>query len=480
MPLLHPRSLLRLPVPMPLRARILNPAFQMSTTAASTTTDDVVFESHLAGRIVKLNRPKKLNALNTSMLDKILPRIIQWNQSEIARFLLIKGEGSRALCAGGDVAAVIQGSTDEGIKFFGDEYFLDYVLATYSKPVITFMNGITMGGGAGLCMHTPFRIATETTIFAMPETLIGFYPDVGALFFLSRLPGQLGTFLAMTGERLTGFDAYFSGVATHLVLASRLPELEARLCELENTGNMLDAPKYAAQINQTINEFQAEVPSEFTPTYTGETRVLIDSCFKFNTFEEIKAALTSASETSEFARKTLDTMSLRCPLSMKVALVGLRKAAKWNIKQALQHDIYAASKFMTEPDFVTGVTYRVIEKKNGRADWQTDMSESEIAEKFFPNSITTDILTPYLDKFQAAEYDAYPYQMGLPSESEVRDYVLGDAKDSGPYLKPKSEIIDHFVQTYDKTGVEAHVAEILDRKTKPVKGHEEESLVNWV
>lgn len=131
----------------------------------------------------------------------------------MANIIIIKGRGDKAFCAGGDVAALVQLCADEGAaglqksrEYFALEYQLDHLIATYSKPYVAFMDGITMGGGAGLCVHAPFRIATERTLFAMPETAIGFFPDVGAGFFLPRLDGQLGMYLALTSERLTGVN----------------------------------------------------------------------------------------------------------------------------------------------------------------------------------------------------------------------------------------------------------------------------------
>lgn len=173
--------------------------------------DDVLFDKIYGVRTIELNRPKKLNSLNGSMARKIIPRLREWSQSQLANVIVIKGSG-RAFCAGGDVVALAQ-QNQEGAEaqqkskdYFGLEYKLDHLIATYSKPYVAFLDGITMGGGVGLSVHAPFRIATENTVFAMPETTIGFFPDVGASFFLPRMDGQLGKYLALTSAQLKGAD----------------------------------------------------------------------------------------------------------------------------------------------------------------------------------------------------------------------------------------------------------------------------------
>ncbi|KAK9376646.1 mitochondrial 37S ribosomal protein mS47 [Lipomyces chichibuensis] len=495
-PLLTLRSLWSLRVTacsMPLRAKITNPAFlakaQMAT-AASSDPDDVLFEVNRAARIVRLNRPRKLNALNESMITKMTPRITEWGKSDAAKLLIIRGEGGKALCAGGDVAALLDVPPTKSSAFFTYEYTLDYILATYPKPIVTFMDGITMGGGAGLCMHTPFRIATEKTVFAMPETLIGFYPDVGASFFLSRLDGELGTYLAVTGERLNGFDAYIAGAATHFVPSEKLKDLESRLAELDAVEDLTGSRKYNAVINNAIDDFQSEVPADYKFFYGGDKRKTIDACFKFETLEEITDALTKVADAGdEFAQTTLDTMDLRCPLSMKVALAAVRKGKTIDILETIKNDMFIASKFMNEPDFHTGVSYRVVQKQSGRAKWK-DASDVDVA-KYWPtgNEIPPALQTKF-DNLQmlgadrpgdAVAYKEYPFQNGLPTENEVKGFVLGEAKDSGPFLATKEEVTQHFLAEYrGKVGVREKVSEILNRQTKLVKGHEDDKLINWV
>ncbi|KAK9446718.1 mitochondrial 37S ribosomal protein mS47 [Limtongia smithiae] len=484
---------------MPLRARISNPAFysvRMNSTAAAPVPvedpDDVLFESNLIARIVKLNRPKKLNALNKSMVDKIIPRLHEWRAAEGANLILLKGMGGRALCAGGDVAALLEVPAGESGGFFATEYMLDYMLATYPKTIVAIMDGITMGGGAGLSMHVPFRIATETTIFAMPETLIGFYPDVGASFFLPRLDGELGTYLAITGERLNGLDAYIAGAATHFVSRSKLPEVEARLVELGRSQELLKTisdpsgvKKFNAVVNHAIDDFQEVIPAGYVYSYGGEVGETIDRCFKHDTLEEVVAALEAEGAENEFAKKTLETMALRCPLSMKVALESVRHGRSLTIAETFKRDMHIALKMMGEPDFKTGVTYRVVQKQNGRAEWAAAPTQAEVREKFFG------ALDPSMAQYYAAideaakglaeDYAEYPYANGLPGAEAVRSFVLGESEGSGPFLPTKQEVVEHFMEEYKyKAGVSERVGDILDRKTAVVKGQEEEKLINWV
>lgn len=179
---------------------------------------------------------------------------------------MVSGAGPKALCAGGDVAALAL-QNEEGPEgqqkssdFFGLEFRIDHLIAGYSKPYVSIMDGITMGGGVGLSVHAPFRIATEKTLFAMPETNIGYFPDVGGSFFLSRLDGQVGTYLALTSERLKGVQAFYSGIATHYIDSSVLGNLTQRLSEL-TFKDYASLQERMDLVNSTIAEFSTGLPS---------------------------------------------------------------------------------------------------------------------------------------------------------------------------------------------------------------------------
>ncbi|KAG6154118.1 hypothetical protein E4U11_006599 [Claviceps purpurea] len=258
--------------------------------------DDVIFASKYGLRTIILNRPKQLNSLNGSMIRKIVPRMIEWEKSDMANIVLLKGAGDRALCAGGDVAALAKLNQEgpngwkKSADFFALEYKLMHYIATYKKPYVALMDGVTMGGGVGLSMHAPFRIATEKTVFAMPETTIGFFPDVGASFFLPRLNGAMGTYLALTSDRLIGPNVFYSGIATHYLHSTSLPDLEARLAELSFRDDD-EMPRKLAVINNTLEEFCTGLPYDQPIQLRGAIRKTIDRCFSKNNVADIVAAL---------------------------------------------------------------------------------------------------------------------------------------------------------------------------------------------
>lgn len=380
--------------------------------------------------------------------------------------IIISGAGTKALCAGGDVAALAlqneqglegqQASTD----FFGLEYRLDHALATYSKPVISFMDGITMGGGVGLSMHAPFRIATERTVFAMPETTIGFFPDVGGSFFLPRLDGETGTYLALTSERLQGVQALYAGIATHYLHSSILSNVTQRLSELTFPDHLALSERLEI-VNKTIVEFSLGLPplNEEPMLMAGSLRTAIDRCFGFNTIEEILQALEEETEHREWAKKTLETLSSRSPTSLKVTLRQMRVGKKWSITETFQREHEIAGNFMRHPDFVEGVKARLMSKPARQAQWQpATLAEvtDEIVDSFFkiPEGETR------LDIPNENDYTSYPHaHFALPSENEIEQVVRQGHSSRRP-------VVDAFLQKYaHREGVRRKVVEVLARKT---------------
>ncbi|KAL9114806.1 MAG: hypothetical protein Q9187_007408, partial [Circinaria calcarea] len=363
---------------MPLKAKILNPTIAGRTAKMSTQApipkeepgdnpDDVLFNSLYGVRVIELNRPKKLNSLNGSMARKIIPRLKEWEKSQLASVVVMAGVGEKAFCAGGDVAALAKNNKkgpegQEGSKaYFGLEYQLDHLIATYPKPYIAYMDGITMGGGVGLSVHAPIRVATERTVFAMPETTIGFFPDVGGSFFLSRLEGEIGTYLALTSSRLQGVNTLYAGIATHYIHSSSLGALTARLGELV-FKDYASMEEKLALIDATIEEFGTGLPHDEPMLLAGKLRAAIDRCFRHNTVEEIIAALKEEVKSGrrlekeevkgEWASDTLKALSEKSPTSLKVALRQLRLGKGWGISETFQREYHIASRFMSHPDFV--------------------------------------------------------------------------------------------------------------------------------
>jgi 3-hydroxyisobutyryl-CoA hydrolase len=430
--------------------------------------DDVLFTNNYGVRSIELNRPKKLNSLNGSMARKIIPRLQEWAKSDMAGVVIIKGNG-RAFCAGGDVAELAKWNKEgsEGQQrssdYFGLEYKLDHLIATYTKPYVAFMDGITMGGGVGLSIHAPFRIATENTLFAMPETTIGFFPDVGASFFLPRMEGALGTYLALTSEQLKGVDAFYHGVATHFIHSSTLQQLESRLAELQFPDYMALNERFKI-INATIEEFSTGLPAE-RPHISGELRKTIDSVFHIDqpSIEAILASLVSVRdgkvpELSHWAKKTIETIKTRSPISVAVTLQQMRVGRQWSIAQTFQREYDIASRFMAHPDFVEGVTARLIERRKERPNWSPntleDVTKRDV-DKFFASPENG----AQLPLISEVDYKEYPHAwIGLPKEAEILREAGG---------KKAEDVVANLLEKYEgKQGVREKIAEVLERYNK--------------
>ncbi|KAF7190206.1 3-hydroxyisobutyryl-CoA hydrolase, mitochondrial [Pseudocercospora fuligena] len=487
------------PAAMPLRAKILSPAMQQSAARSFTSVseikeqpgdepNDVVFANQGGVRNVTLNRPKKLNSLNGSMARKIIPRLAEWSRSELASVVVIKGEG-RAFCAGGDVAWLAQKNREgtegqqESKDYFALEYKLDHLISTYKKPYVAFLDGITMGGGVGLSLHAPFRIATENTVFAMPETTIGFFPDVGASFFLPRMDGQLGRYLALTSEQLKGPSVFYAGIATHYLHSSSLPDLEARLAELQFKD--YDTLQQRQRIiNSTIEEFATGLPHDqpISAPVGGNIRQAIDYVFQpaHQTIEEIFDPLDGLArmqedsrgypEVPEWAKKTKKTILQRSPTSVKVTLRQLREGKGWSIAETFRKEHAIAARFMEHPDFIEGVTALLVDKPKRTPNWSPDsldkVSEADV-DSFFTYQTEFDLLGKEAGSSET-DYKEYPHAwIGLPTEISVQEKVKGWSRE---------QILDDFIkQTNGKQGVREKVTEILDRKTRDAGGR-----LQWV
>ena len=431
---------------------------------------DVLFDTLFGVRTIELNRPKKLHSLNGSMIRKIVPRLQEWAKSDMANVVVIKGSGPKAFCAGGDVTALAQDNTqgEEGQKrsteYFGLEYKLDHLIATYSKPYVAFLDGITMGGGVGLSIHAPFRIATEKTLFAMPETTIGFFPDVGASFFLPRMPGAVGTYLALTSEKLKGVNVFYSGVATHYIHSTSLPNLERRLAELRFRD--YDTLSERLQlIDSTIEEFCTGLPHDEPIHLRGKLRNAIDRCFGKKSVPEIIAALQAEDgETRRWAQETLKTLHQRSPTSVYVTLRQMQLGRSWSIAETFQREHQIAGKFMRHPDFTEGV-HALLIRKDGNPQWKPasleDVKpEDNIADPFFEVEGAE-----RLRLLSKEDYKEYPHQrFGIPRESDIEAVVNKGAKSM-------KEVVDYFEkQRKGKQGIKEVVTEVLNRKTRGENG----------
>ncbi|WP_445192164.1 enoyl-CoA hydratase/isomerase family protein [Sphingomonas sp. Tas61C01] len=301
------------------------------------------------GRI-RLNRPKALHALTTAMCAAVLDALEAWREDLAVEAVVIDHAEGRGFCAGGDIRMLAESGAADGVEaraFFHTEYRMNHRLFTYAKPVVAVMDGITMGGGVGLALPCTFRIATANTRLAMPETGIGLFPDVGAGWYLSRLPGRIGQYLALTGYRLDGAECRALGLATHFLDAASLDEAKHRIGE---------APQ---EIAATLDALA--VPA-------GEAKLLanreaIDRLFASDTLEEIYAALEA--DGSDFATTTLATLRTKSPQTMKVSLRLLKDGAGMaTFADEMAHEYAVGTRVVQRHDFLEGVRAVIVDKDN--------------------------------------------------------------------------------------------------------------------
>ena len=261
-----------------------------------------------AGRLT-LNRPRALNALTTGMCETITRTLLAWAEDDAVRMVLIDHAGERGFCAGGDIRKVAESGRGDGLearRFFGAEYRMNALMAGFAKPIVAVMDGITMGGGVGISMPAAIRVATERTLWAMPEGDIGLFPDVGGGWHLPRLPGEAGTWLALTGARLKAADLHDLGIATHYAPSERIEALKQALC--------------AGPIEEALAAFAVD-PG---PSPLEEHREKLDRLFSAGAIEEIMAALA---EGGGWARAQAAVLDRKCPTTLKVTLRLLREGA---------------------------------------------------------------------------------------------------------------------------------------------------------
>lgn len=337
---------------------------------SSSSENDVIFESLNDKGVITLNRPKALNALNLSMIRKIFPTMKDWEKEK--SLVIMKGAGDKAFCAGGDVRAVTEAGmkgTNLGKDFFREEYTLNALIGTYHVPYVAFIDGITMGGGVGLSVHGHFRVATERTLLAMPETAIGLFPDVGGSHFLPRLGGKLGLYLALTGYRLKGLDVLKAGIATHFCDSSKLSDL---------LDSLLKCPGSQNAVEEVLNKFsKSSIPktSEFS---LSQHMSKIDSCFSAPTVEEILERLKA--EGSEWSIKTIQTLNNMSPTSMKVTKKQLEEGEGKSLLDCLKMEYRLAVRACEGLDFYEGVKALLIDK--GRKPNWKPATLSEVTDEF--------------------------------------------------------------------------------------------------
>ncbi|KAB1076789.1 enoyl-CoA hydratase/isomerase family protein [Methylobacterium soli] len=346
-------------------------------------SDVIVEVTGSLGRI-RLDRPKALNALTHAMIGDIDSALDRFAADPAIGAVLLSGEGERGLCAGGDLRSLYESEgTGFAESFWRDEYRLDARIAGYRKPFVALMDGITMGGGVGVSAHARHRVVTERSRIATPETGIGFLPDVGATWLLPRAPGEIGTYLGLTGEAVGAADAIFAGLADAMVPSARLPDLIRALAAL---------PPEAGQNGvRAAIEAHAQDPG---PAPLAEVRDVIDRCFAYDMVDEILAALQA--DGSDFAARILATLQAKAPASLVLTLCLLRRGrGAASLEAALEREFHAALALLAEGDFREGIRAAVIDKDR-RPRWRPATLEAvdpaEIArwlepraEPVFPN-----------------------------------------------------------------------------------------------
>ncbi|KAL7083449.1 hypothetical protein ACP275_14G163100 [Erythranthe tilingii] len=347
------------------------------------TTDQVLVEEKSSVKIFTMNRPKQLNALSAAMVSRLLDLFLACAGDSSVKLIILKGKG-RAFCAGGDVAAVVhdinQGNWKRGADYFRKEFTMNYVMATYSKPQVSILNGIVMGGGGGASIHGRFRIATENSLFAMPETALGLFPDVGASYFLSRLPGFFGEYAGLTGTRLDGPEMLACGLATHFVRSERLPLLEEALVKADSS--------VPAVISSIIDEF-SEIP-DLKRNSAYHRLNIINKCFSRRTVEEIIAALEREADEKkdDFITSTIQSLKKASPTSLKISLRSIREGRLQGIGKCLAREFRMVCHVMRgeiSKDFVEGCRAILLDKdKNPKWDpSRLELISDEMVDRYF-------------------------------------------------------------------------------------------------
>lgn len=331
------------------------------------------------GRIT-LTRPGALHALNTPMCAAILNAVRAWAGDPSVHLVWIDHqEGTRGFCAGGDIRMLAEsgaGDASEAREFFRTEYRMNAALEAFPKPILSIIDGVTMGGGVGLTVHGSHRVATERTVFAMPETGIGLFPDVGGGWFLPRLAGELGTWLALTGSRLKGVDVAAARVATHFMPSELIPALARQL----ESADFSDGA--AALLGEILGRFTHAIP----PGSFAPHRETIDRCFRFDTAEDILTALDT--DPGDWAHTEAATLRAKSPETVKVALRQLREGRRLeSFEDNMRMEFRIGWRKVQSADFLEGVRAVIIDKDNTPV-WKParleDVSAADVDRYFAP------------------------------------------------------------------------------------------------
>ncbi|TMK04411.1 MAG: enoyl-CoA hydratase/isomerase family protein [Alphaproteobacteria bacterium] len=324
------------------------------------SSDDLLFERRGAAGLITLNRPHALNAVSLAMVRELTRQLAEWETDPAVTRVIVASRDPRAFSAGGDVRALYDlgraGRFDEALGYFREEYALNTHIKSYRKPYVALIDGIVMGGGVGISVHGSHRVAGDKFAFAMPEVGIGFFPDVGATWFLPRLPGRLGTYCALTGARLDGADAVVAGIATHRVPSAQFPNLIESLCDADPVEESLAAC--------------AQSPARGA---AAARRNAITAWFEADQVEEILGALDAEGAmqgpNAAFAAETAALMRTKSPTSLKLALAQMRRGATLDFAECMRTEFRIVSRVVRGHDFYEGVRAVIIDKDQA-PQWQ--------------------------------------------------------------------------------------------------------------
>uniref|UniRef100_A0A7C8ZGY8 3-hydroxyisobutyryl-CoA hydrolase n=1 Tax=Opuntia streptacantha TaxID=393608 RepID=A0A7C8ZGY8_OPUST len=374
-----------------------------SSNPSNFTTDQVLVDDRQFVKTLTLNRPKQLNALSYDMVSRLLELFLAYEEDPDVKLIILKGKG-RSFCAGGDVAAVVRdisgGNWRAGANYFRKEFSLNYVMATYRKPQVSILHGIVMGGGAGASVHGRYRVVTENTVFAMPETALGLFPDVGASYFLSRLPGFFGEYVGLTGVRLDGAEMLACGLATHFVHSSKLSLLEEELHKANLNGS--------DNISQIIDKYSEHPVVKEESAY--HQLYIIDKCFSCRTVEEILSSLENeaARNKDDWISAALESLRKASPTSLKISLRSIREGRLQGVGQCLVREYRMVCHVLrgeVSRDFFEGCRAILIDKDRN-PKWKPSRLDQ----------VTDDMVDRYFSRVNDREWEdlKFPPRSNLP------------------------------------------------------------------
>jgi enoyl-CoA hydratase len=330
--------------------------------------------------IITLNRPTALNALTHNMILAMQNHLIKWEQDKNIKAVVIKAVEGKAFCAGGDIKSVYQAKHKQHdfTAFFKDEYRLNKFIFHYSKPYIAILNGITMGGGVGISLHGSHRIATENLVFAMPETGIGFFPDVGGTYFLPRMPHYIGYYLGLCGTRINSNDCIALNIAHHKIAVTDINRVIKAIAETS----------FHTNARESVTKIISDYSQSNEPSTILANQELINQYFSKDDIESIMQALKTSD--NNWCEAAADSLAKKSPTSLKVTLRALKIGANLNFDECMQQEFRLVSHFLQAHDFSEGIRALLIDKDQ-KPQWKPakldEVTNESVLNFFSPVSV---------------------------------------------------------------------------------------------